>query len=370
MPSTILSDNGVTSGTSGIKTTGSNDGTLALQTTTAGGAATTALSISTAQVVTLTNALPVASGGSGVTTSTGTGANVLGTSPTITTPTISSLSSASATALTLQSAGTTAITVDTSQNVGIGVTPSAWASKALQIGTYIGYGIDANGYGFMANNAWNYTASSYKYTVSSLGACLYSQNFGSHQWSSASSGTAGNAISFTPVLLVEKDKSLALQGATSVSGTGITFPATQSASSDANTLDDYEEGTYTMTWTCDSGSITMNTSTTRANYTKIGRVVIVNAYALVTSVSSPNGLLNINLPFNSASINGGARSSCWIAFNTLGTGGNIATAWPIINDSASTCQVYVGSGTGVSSNFAAYLIANTDARVTFVYITS
>jgi hypothetical protein len=45
---------------------------------------------------------------------------VLGTSPTITTPTISSLSSAAATALTLQSAGTTAITVDTSQNVGIG----------------------------------------------------------------------------------------------------------------------------------------------------------------------------------------------------------------------------------------------------------
>ena len=48
------------------------------------------------------------------------------TNKTLTTPTISSLSSASATALTLQSAGTTAITVDTSQNVGIGTTsPSA-----------------------------------------------------------------------------------------------------------------------------------------------------------------------------------------------------------------------------------------------------
>jgi hypothetical protein len=42
------------------------------------------------------------------------------TNKTLTTPVISSLSSASATALTLQSAGTTAITVDTSQNVGIG----------------------------------------------------------------------------------------------------------------------------------------------------------------------------------------------------------------------------------------------------------
>jgi hypothetical protein len=53
---------------------------------------------------------------------TGSGAVVLATSPTITTPVISSLSSASATALTLQSAGTTAITVDTSQKVGIGTT--------------------------------------------------------------------------------------------------------------------------------------------------------------------------------------------------------------------------------------------------------
>jgi hypothetical protein len=105
----------------GVVTTADTSGILALQT-----AGTTALSISASQVVTLTNALPVASGGTGGTTSTGSGAVVLGTSPTITTPVISSLSSASATALTLQSAGTTAITVNTSQNVGIGTaSPSA-----------------------------------------------------------------------------------------------------------------------------------------------------------------------------------------------------------------------------------------------------
>jgi len=51
MPATILSDNGVSSGSAGIKTTGSNDGTLALQTTTAGGTATTALTINTTQAI-------------------------------------------------------------------------------------------------------------------------------------------------------------------------------------------------------------------------------------------------------------------------------------------------------------------------------
>ena len=50
---TILSDNGVSSGSAGIKTTGGNDGTLALQTTTSGGTATTALTIDTSQNTTL-----------------------------------------------------------------------------------------------------------------------------------------------------------------------------------------------------------------------------------------------------------------------------------------------------------------------------
>jgi len=79
----------------------------------------------------VTGTLPVLNGGTGVTTSTGTGAVVLGTSPTITTPTISSLSSASATALTLQSAGTTAITVDTSQRVLIGTTSASYGKLVI-----------------------------------------------------------------------------------------------------------------------------------------------------------------------------------------------------------------------------------------------
>jgi hypothetical protein len=51
MASTILSDNGVSSGSAGIKTTADSTGALALQTTTAGGAATTAMTIDTSQNV-------------------------------------------------------------------------------------------------------------------------------------------------------------------------------------------------------------------------------------------------------------------------------------------------------------------------------
>ncbi len=51
MPAIILSDNGVSSGSAGLKTSGSNDGILALQTTTAGGTATTAVTINASQNV-------------------------------------------------------------------------------------------------------------------------------------------------------------------------------------------------------------------------------------------------------------------------------------------------------------------------------
>jgi hypothetical protein len=53
----------------------------------------------------------------------------------------------------------------------------------------------------------------------------------------------------------------------STSGAGITFPASQSASTDANTLDDYEEGT----WTPVINGTTMSAGS--GWYTKIGRQV-------------------------------------------------------------------------------------------------
>ncbi len=68
-------------------------------------------------------------------------------------------------------------------------------------------------------------------------------------------GAAGNNIMRIPTGTVNLDfpqagvtfnaYGIGLGGTSPSSGTGITFPATQSASSDANTLDDYEEGTWT-----------------------------------------------------------------------------------------------------------------------------
>ena len=165
----------------------------------------------------------------------------------------------------------------------------------------------------------------------------------------------------------------ATSGTVVVTGTtpslnGIAFPATQSASADANTLDDYEEGTYIMTWTSATGSITLDGTNTKANYTKIGRLVTINAYAQVTSVSSPGGNLLINLPFASSLVNRGAAGSASLAFNNLDTGGNISYVWSLVDNGDANITVYFGGGQTVSGTFSSYVKATTDARITFTYI--
>jgi hypothetical protein len=81
----------------------------------------------------------------------------------------------------------------------------------------------------------------------------------------------------------------------STSGAGITFPATQSASTNANTLDDYEEGTWTATY---------NAKTSTGTYTKIGRVVSIEVTLNQTGTFS--GITG--LPFSCASVTPASKS--------------------------------------------------------------
>ena len=82
----------------------------------------------------------------------------------------------------------------------------------------------------------------------------------------------------------------------SASGSGITFPATQSASSDANTLDDYEEGTWTPVITPGAGSITSYTSS--GTYTKVGRTVMCTiTFSITNNGTGSGGCILTGIPF-------------------------------------------------------------------------
>src|SRR3990172_6973053 len=95
-----------------------------------------------------------------------------------------------------------------------------------------------------------------------------------------------------------------LTGALDTGATGqIVFPATQTASGGANTLDDYEEGTWTPVLTfATPGNLSVVYTTQTGRYQKIGRVV--NAYFTMSTSTfthtTASGSLNITgLPFTS-----------------------------------------------------------------------
>jgi hypothetical protein len=104
---------------------------------------------------------------------------------------------------------------DTSGNLGLGVTPSAWGNGAsLQgdawaISTTLGFNAAAfatnarqTAYGGSGNWVYRGTAN----------AALYHQTGGAHQFFTAPSGTAGNAISFTQALTLSAVGNLLLGG--------------------------------------------------------------------------------------------------------------------------------------------------------------
>jgi hypothetical protein len=90
-------------------------------------------------------------------------------------------------------------------NLGLGVTPSAWGGfPAIQFTN--NYSVSALG---TMKNAY-YDGSSYKYITSSYASQYQQDSLGKHIWSTAPSGTAGNAISFTQAMTLDASGSLML----------------------------------------------------------------------------------------------------------------------------------------------------------------
>jgi hypothetical protein len=110
------------------------------------------------------------------------------------------------------------------------------------------------------------------------------------------------------------------------SGIGIAFPATQSASSDANTLDDYEEGTFTPTIIGKTTAGTGTYSNQTGSYIKVGQLVSI-FIRIDWSAHTGTGNMGFgNLPFttagtyaNGAALNGMAGLTvpalCYVAAN-------------------------------------------------------
>jgi hypothetical protein len=121
---------------------------------------------------------------------------------------------------------------------------------------------------------------------------------------------------YTERLRINATGNLVLTGGTAAAnGVGVTFPATQVASSDANCLDDYEEGT----WTGTIGGATTNPTTpvtSTGRYTKIGRQVSIEIGFYGDTTGASGRITVSGLPFTS---NSSLSRPGVIAMDTMGT---------------------------------------------------
>jgi hypothetical protein len=155
-------------------------------------------------------------------------------------------------------------------------------------------------------------------------------------------------------------------GATpSGSGSGISFPATQSASTDANTLDDYEEGTWTPTIAFGGGTTGITYSQQVGLYIKIGKMVHVSGYVSLTSKGSSTGAATLtNFPFTSASTSNAYQSAMQGWYYQLAAGQGVVFDMALNN---TYVTLEYPSATSITNHSNTSFNNNTAFEFSFVY---
>jgi hypothetical protein len=244
------------------------------------------------------------------------------------------------------------LTINSSGNLGVGATPSPWTTsvgvKAVQIGSRSAIiGSDSN-----VNVSFNtyFDGTTVRYIANGT-AAYYLINGNEHQWFNISTGTAGadTASAITRPLNINPNGNLALQGGNlTANGVGITFPVTQVSSSNANTLDDYEEGTFSPQIDGWSGTY----SAQFGHFTKVGNLVYCFGRATTNggtgtfTITFP-GIANFPFPGGPA---GSAAKGMWFA--TSGTTG--------LSSSQTASGPLDGPGNGGTAAFPNWIITGGD----------
>jgi hypothetical protein len=123
--------------------------------------------------------------------------------------------------------------------------------------------------------------------------------------------------------LVRRSNALAFVGGIVADGAGaiqqVAFAASQSASSNANTLDDYEEGTWTPVIGGGGGTSGQTYSAQQGSYVKIGQLVVAHFRVILSAKGTITGNVEIQgLPFTA--LNGVISSFLGdVAWDALGT---------------------------------------------------
>ena len=123
-------------------------------------------------------------------------------------------------------------------------------------------------------------------------------------------------------------------------GAGIKFPATQNASADANTLDEYEEGTWTPTDVSGAG---LTFSNVGSAYVKVGQMVLVQSYINWPVTSNATGTQIGGLPFEVTNNNNYYYGPCRVQVPNV-------IAFVQLNSDTNYFYIYAPSGNAIYTN--------------------
>lgn len=142
---------------------------------------------------------------------------------------------------------------------------------------------------------------------------------------------------------------LGVTGAITATAGQIAFPATQSASSDANTLDDYEEGSWTPTIGGTGGQSGQVYTTQVGRYVKVGKKVHVQGRVTLSTLGTiTTGAAIKGLPFTAENTANAYSCLCVAFFASLNT--SVASMSGFVEPNTTQMQlrhVVAGGATGV-----------------------
>jgi hypothetical protein len=261
-----------------------------------------------------------------------------------------SITSPAANTVAFTTATTERMRIDSSGNVGIGTATPASYGKFAVAGTST-FGVDQTDYIAAIGGGGTGRVETVGGNTD-INLALSTKGTGStYFWRGGYGGTQMALIN---------QYGIGLGATTPSSGTGITFPATQSASSNANTLDDYEEGS----WTPSFGSFDGTYSVRQAVYTKIGKVVTVQVHmsAATLGTSSSNTISVSGFPFaalagSTYGVSSSVHGTSWV---TPRTSPNILMA-----GSSTAGAIYINQFSGASGFNPLYSEMGTSGNLLF-----
>jgi hypothetical protein len=170
------------------------------------------------------------------------------------------------------------------------------------------------------------------------------------------------------VSAIETDLFTAFPGG-GADGGQIKFPASQNASSDVNTLDDYEEGTWTPVLGGAGGTSGQTYSSQVGNYIKIGKKVWVQFFMVLTAKGTITGNLQIQgLPFTSVSSATAVSGADIAYFANMGSNIVKLSALTVTNSSVANVLLTTAAAASVSNGATANVLDTTEVAGSFEYI--